>query len=1266
MRIEFFLATSIGMFLLLHLLALPRLGKAIRSDRSQRSISWHGLYSLVSLVRSAALISGFVALAMLVCIYAIDLWGAISPARAVEAIAVARACRDVLAQVSTWWVLSGGLLLTAGMFAHAYLQGKRQMRQALTRVMQAQVDTIVEQLKDGSLEPLPPTEPMQRAMAIIEQNMANRHQIEQDESLEEAQRTGLLLEIDDSNNRFETYCINLDIERRINTTLSESEVALPKPSGFWSRLQTLLVSQGLIRTHGIASRIVYAAFLFALIPSFLSFYGTSGAGDVQRRVIALNELRLRLEAENAEQAFEQAIGSEDQAHTITQDDQSVLRRVAAQIEEATLTASDTCARNLPSSTTFALRSAAARQQILSITGTHSGGAFEATPNISITEGLSTNERLLAARAESLREAKAVSRIGDEIYVKLEKAARRQPGLLPRLRSELATFQATARRGQLVAGVLGDVIDGKVDTRMTLRERGLLNDLHRTRTSRAVAELVTGKANLQTAIEVAHVPDRIWTSLDTPDMVQLRTKLQVVPQDADIAAKRLVARLKTERPPSAVVRQHLKWSEGSALSAAEKLKAGYESRLGVLTGRTHKLADVFATYNDYFPGHLGDEAVSVRGRLLKGWNFKAVDSVGRTSFSRSRNFMGLRGFSRVGGVLIGRDPSPMTNAPTSGDPNAGPTFTCRDIQWQWKPDGLYLILVDAQGQHHVSRSHRPRIVQQALSYAADGRPLTVTIVNAEPTPFRQVLLHPTLVDSPLGYRMIELDQFVYRYASDRPEFQARNTAVDQHAVLYQVARAARLNQIEESTAFTPEAKELITTSRAEAEELLKLVRDPHLPLRGIVANSLADEESIRDPRRSPLPSMTDYFDTNLVRLIQNGADATDDPAEFIAYIEREAKRQWKEFADAAHELETGISRAQAGESISPADRTRYLELDQRINVLAQTLFTWVMPAPEWDEASGVRESSFTLEASNLLVGEGSQVPSNLLAFTVQLAFTSPAYFKAADDESLPEPWEFEVLQTLIADEVSEGIANRPTNQEILNDALEFTALQRLFRMALTERLGSDFPCEKLSVLAEELAGRIPNRTYRTPRWDYGELEIPLVASADISISQTLLSVFGLLPKSDGASHVVDAARLQSLAESLGGIAQKLLTREDVADGDRRAVLNTAAILKRRIDGLATFQRIAEEMKAGSLPKDRAQLESAWDDHVAAGAWRAEWEAVPVPESVNREISSDVAAALQAIATVRDTLSLQDALGIPELAKQDMFRAVLEGDKLPPIE
>jgi hypothetical protein len=67
-----------------------------------------------------------------------------------------------------------------------------------------------------------------------------------------------------------------------------------------------------------------------------------------------------------------------------------------------------------------------------------------------------------------------------------------------------------------------------------------------------------------------------------------------------------------------------------------------------------------------------------------------------------------------------------------------------------------------------------------------------------------------------------------------------------------------------------------------------------------------------------------------------------------------------------------------------------------------------------------------------------------------------------------------------------VAGDPEKKDVLDGVVEFTALQRLFRLALRGDLGTDFPVEKLTALAVATSADVKRQ--KTPRWNprYDEL------------------------------------------------------------------------------------------------------------------------------------------------------------------------------------
>ena len=125
------------------------------------------------------------------------------------------------------------------------------------------------------------------------------------------------------------------------------------------------------------------------------------------------------------------------------------------------------------------------------------------------------------------------------------------------------------------------------------------------------------------------------------------------------------------------------------------------------------------------------------------------------------------------------------------PGQKPGFV--DIKWEAEGTRLRLILVDRDGRVFRSRLHQMSLIRQALAYAADGRPVAVSVIPAPPLLDLKVLLHPVLVDTLLGVRMIYLDNYVLEYTNEEPFHIEARKNLDAQMALYAHAWAIRVRR-----------------------------------------------------------------------------------------------------------------------------------------------------------------------------------------------------------------------------------------------------------------------------------------------------------------------------------------------------------------------------------------------------------------------------------------------------------------------------------------
>jgi hypothetical protein len=180
--------------------------------------------------------------------------------------------------------------------------------------------------------------------------------------------------------------------------------------------------------------------------------------------------------------------------------------------------------------------------------------------------------------------------------------------------------------------------------------------------------------------------------------------------------------------------------------ADQAKAG---------GEIQPALDYLAGYEDYFPANKSKAESTLRAELLADEGFALTPQQLAASVERARSYERLTAFNRVGGVLIGRR-----------DIGAGQGLDGLSLRLQATSDKRVNInLRDSAGHEHQFGPYSPDIVYRALIFAADGRPLVVTILNTGLGSIQKVILHPTLLNTILGCEMIELDSFVFSYIDE---------------------------------------------------------------------------------------------------------------------------------------------------------------------------------------------------------------------------------------------------------------------------------------------------------------------------------------------------------------------------------------------------------------------------------------------------------------------------------------------------------------------
>jgi hypothetical protein len=417
----------------------------------------------------------------------------------------------------------------------------------------------------------------------------------------------------------------------------------------------------------------------------------------------------------------------------------------------------------------------------------------------------------------------------------------------------------------------------------------------------------------------------------------------------------------------------------------------------------------------------------------------ISGPSRGSYAMSRSFARLRGFSRIGGVLIG---APADHVEASTD--------FRALRWEAARSGdgdLNLFLKRADAQELRVGPFPKRIVHAALAYVADGRPITVTMISAPPLDDLKILLHPVLLDTPLGCNAIELDSLVDKYTAGDPMRQIAHMEVEMQSHLYSHTWMVWLASVGPSL-------------------LEQLAADDASFIHALLTN-------VRTALASPVQSM---MSEKALQLVQ----ASGRLANSIVVVKKDYYHP---------QVASWLQRCQREHGLAEFDRCVVAASPSSEDVLrSRELQNAILPPPRFQVWSGVREKSFSVDKNLVFV---APPPSSALdvasrwddlpvRFMLQAAFvTPPRDSQTAEPSGDEQPWEFRDLS--IEEHVRAGVAKNPRDQELLLAMWQFTSLQRLFRAALEGQLGPQFPVGELARLTKATRTDQNPGKARTPRW-----------------------------------------------------------------------------------------------------------------------------------------------------------------------------------------
>ncbi len=1030
-----------GVFGLLHFVLVPGLRRHVSKTTTSEVVRSFGTLGVLEVLRSAALALALGAGVLWALMAALTLAGQGSVGRASAALAAMRQLQGATENAHFGLVLTLFTGLVAGLGWLTFKQSQQKASALFAEIDAQERSRVIEDYKQDRWQELPPTDAMQKLAAMFDSEAESLQQARAAGNDTEVARLEALLD------EMRGLYFRFDAERRIQVdagrTLAD-DMVLPAGASRGDRLRGLLFNRGVLKSAKAGARGLALAGLVLMVPAAATLQLGLAEENVAERAVELDDLRIDLARKEAEAELKTALAARPPAappaeeRTDAEADTLLLDSFDRGLHTRLLT------RALPPELRGGVQRQMLRERILrQYTQARPGGVTTAAGPHAAAEA-----PLFRQAREHMAETLARLRLGNRNAWRQITAGlpSRADFATPLTRSELAGALAGEVKRAAFAGAVG--------------EFATAHDAHATH---FLTELARGKP--LAAAEAAAFGEKVgpyWTA-------RTDEALQGLNQYADADGHPLRRTLQ-EHPPTL---------HAQTLSAAETRAA--EAILRDMPLRSRQAA-ALVVFQDLLPGRLHDDlrtpAAAVARAVEPGHapDMAAHRQASAQSFGRSFDFGKLQGYARVGGVLIGRPPEP-----------GGTAADITGFSWQFGETGRLTLRLQARdGTQHAFGPYPAAEVLHALTYAADGRPLAVSMIAADPVPDLKVITHPALEDNASGCRAVQLDREADEATQRAPYRTQAERLTLAHNALYRLAWGTLMPRwAAADTELAADEKRVIASHAAKVLQFARSELQPELQaLRVDLAQNTAS-----------LPvAKPQFFDAGLVEVARTCA------------------------RDAA---------ALAGLEACLNQRNLQRPAQRMLAML-----------PEFQLWSGVRELPWRsdaglgfLRAPTAAAGSGSgAVPGPGLGpfhFVMQAAFSSRG--PAGGDVDDAEPWSFPALQARLAADVAAHIAASRERGQMLQDMSDFTLLQRLFRSALAGQLGAGFPINTLATLSAELNARTARANaeggYRTPRWNTRELE------------KYYANVLQVLGRTLGAPHPRTRALLAAAPAAVAACAQR---------------------------------------------------------------------------------------------------------------------------------
>lgn len=740
MELQTAIFLSGAVFALLQFGFLPRLKKTWARLPFDKQLKRFGVLAALDKVRDYALIALICLGIFTVLLYAFSIHAGATSESVIHVLERLRSAKEALSEFKkswTVWIFFVSFLL---LWAAWYRSAKRYATETLSELRRKEYDRLAK-LRDEhpeQWEDLPANAQMaeiwdhlQACLRDLESpQSANRSDEQRAKQIEYVQKLS-------------TVWTLMDFDRRLEIPWETEEVA---PDGIIGKVSRLLTSRGLLSDmKGVGKLLSHASFGLLTL-SMIGFAALSANESLAERMAHLSDLAISSatvenQAELRAEEQKQPNDSSTNTHPINASDLQHIRRLSKQL--ARQVRNEDHWANVDSD----LRNEAAKENIRENTVLHSTVAAD--------------QGQTGVMPDFTQTATADDVLADQIASKLSDEARKNSSFLEKIRLWGARYHEPAEIDELRSFFVEQAVDAIFEPIPKPKSPWM----------EKVSDLATDTVKKSASKMVELNADRLMVNMmrDTPEETAWAQTRAMGSIDA-LLSPELTERLRKQFPSTATQKDwaaNLRKMRTAVLSREDVAVGAHSTDIladmprWTLEEDRSSLAALVSTYESQFPleakNYSRDDLFASIGELSKHQHPHGMEATAildsdpvQARATRVGDIEALRNYSRVGGVLIGALPRSKS------------ALHVRDINWETTGGIVRLTLRRADGGLVTLGPFDPETVNRSLAYVVDGRPVAVTVLNAELIDRDQVMMSPALRDSLFGAQIGRADEWIFDF------------------------------------------------------------------------------------------------------------------------------------------------------------------------------------------------------------------------------------------------------------------------------------------------------------------------------------------------------------------------------------------------------------------------------------------------------------------------------------------------------------------------